>query len=260
MEVSAKKVGKDDWTAHWGTYADAASRNPAQVMRHELVLATISRMLGEIDLLMDIGSGQGDFLRRAANRRVARRMVGLELSEMGVAISRAKVPGATFIQADLFNPPQALREYRGAADVAVCSEVVEHVDDPVGFLQSVRTYLKPGGRLILTVPGGPMSAFDRHIGHRQHFDKHSIAAVLKSGGFLIERVQLAGFPFFNLYRLTVILRGKKLIDDAGAGTGHGHPNALAVLAMHVFGFLFRFNVANSPLGWQVVAVARKLEP
>ena len=216
-------------------------------------------MPGEIQLLVDIGSGQGDFLQRAANAHVARRMVGIELSETGVALSRAKVPEATFIQADIFKPPQELRAYTERADIAVCSEVVEHVDDPVTFLRSVRTYLKPGGRLILTVPGGPMSAFDKHIGHRVHFNTESITAILKSSGFSTERVQLAGFPFFNLYRLTVILRGKKLIDDVKVGTTHSQPNSLAVLAMRAFRFLFHLNVDDSPFGWQVIALARRLE-
>lgn len=260
VEVSAQQAGRDDWSGHWDSYGDSARDNPAQDMRFRLVLGSISRMpQQDIRLLMDIGSGQGDFLQRAASCRIARQMVGFELSETGVAISRAKVPQATFLQADLFQPPKELGEYVEAADVAVCSEVIEHVDDPVNFLRAVRAYLKPGGRLIVTVPGGPMSAFDRHIGHRRHFDAESIGSILKAAGFASVQVQLAGFPFFNLYRLTVILRGKKLIDDVKAGPAHSQPNWLALLVMRAFRLLFHLNMNNSPFGWQVVALARKLE-
>jgi 2-polyprenyl-3-methyl-5-hydroxy-6-metoxy-1,4-benzoquinol methylase len=260
LDLSAEQTDRDDWSQHWESYAASASQNPAQVMRHTLVLSHISRLPRTIDLLLDVGSGQGDFLRRAASCHIARQLVGFELSTMGVAISRAKVPEATFIQADLLNPPQALREYVGRADVAVCSEVIEHVDSPVSFLVSVRNYLKPGGRLIVTVPGGPMSAFDRHIGHRTHFDAESIATVLKRAGFSVQQVRLAGFPFFNVYRLAVILRGRKLIEDVKTGTSPRPANAFARGAMSVFRFLFRWNFENSPFGWQVVAVARKPEP
>jgi SAM-dependent methyltransferase len=260
FEHSAQQTDRDDWSKHWDSYADTASQNPAVRMRRELILFAISRIPGQIDLLIDIGSGQGDFLRSAANCHVARRLAGFELSETGVTISRAKVPEATFIQADLLNASTALSNYAEKADAIVCSEVIEHVDNPTGFLQALKKYLKSGGWLILTVPGGPMSAFDKHIGHRKHFDTESIAAVLRSAGFSIEKIQLAGFPFFNLYRLAVVLRGKKLIEDAGAGTNHGHPNALAMLGMRVFRLLFRFNVDNSLFGWQVLAVARKTEP
>ena len=105
-----------------------------------------------------------------------------------------------------------------------------------------------------------MSAFDRHIGHRKHFNAKSITATLESAGLSVEKIQLAGFPFFNLYRLAVVLRGKKLIDEAGAGARHGHPTTIAVAAMHIFRFLFKWNIDDSPFGWQIVALARKLGP
>jgi SAM-dependent methyltransferase len=260
IELSAKQADRDDWSRHWESYSVAASENPAQHMRHNLILSVISRIPDKIHLLLDAGSGQGDFLRRAASSHVAGELVGLELSRAGVAISREKVPEATFIQADLQNPPQALRKYIERADLAVCSEVIEHVDSPVSFLQSVRNYLKPGGWLIVTVPGGPMSAFDLHIGHRKHFDADSIATVLNLARFSVENIQLAGFPFFNFYRLIVILRGRKLIDDAKPGSSRGRPSALALLAMRMFRLLFEWNTDHSRFGWQVIAVARKVGP
>ncbi len=114
-----------------------------------------------------------------------------------------------------------------------------------------------GCQLVVTVPGGPMSAFDRHIGHRQHFTRGSITEVMRKAGFEVERVYLAGFPFFNLYRLTVILRGEKLVSDVDAGNAAGGAGVLARVVMRLFGLAFRVNLLNSPWGWQVVAVARK---
>src|ERR1700739_3586481 len=139
----SEKAERDEWSKHWESYADIASDNPAQGMRHKLILVAISRMPEKINLLLDVGSGQGDFLKLAASSHIAGELVGFELSKAGAAISQAKLPGAAFIEADLLNPPERLREYAGRADVAVCSEVIEHVDDPVGFLRSVRNYIKP---------------------------------------------------------------------------------------------------------------------
>ena len=141
----------------------------------------------------------------------------------------------------------------------MCCEVLEHVDDPAGFLSRARAYLKPGARLLVTVPGGPMSAFDRYIGHRQHFTRESIRAVLTEAGFEVNEVRMAGFPFFNLYRLTVIGRGEKLARDVKAG-GTGTASKLAEAVMAAFRFLFRFNLSDSAFGWQVVAVAQKSSP
>jgi len=186
-----------------------------------------------------------------------RRCVGIELSEVGVGISRAKVPTATFHQVDLFAPPAEVSCLENQADVVVCSEVIEHVDDPVGFCHRIRSYLKPGGQLLVTVPGGPMSAFDHFIGHRRHYERTSIARVLDAAGFKVEAVKLAGFPFFNLYRLVIILLGKRLISNVKSGGERSRAGTWASLAIALFRILFQFNLANFSLGWQILAVARR---
>src|SRR5690606_32387947 len=139
---------------------------------------------------------------------------------------------------------------------AVCSEVLEHVDDPAAFLREARRLLAEDARLVVTVPGGPMSAFDRHIGHRQHFTRASIRRVLEGAGFEVERTWLSGFPFFNLYRLTVIARGERLVRDVESG-GRGPTSRLADGVMAAFRGVFRLNLGDSRFGWQVVALARK---
>lgn len=248
---------KDDWDSHWDDYATAASQNPAQLMRHELV----ARLLAEVTSahganVLDIGSGQGDLIRKLTSRLTHANFLGAEISKSGVAISTIKVPSARFLNADIFNPSPQLEEFTNWANSAVCSEVLEHVDDPVLFLRLSRRYLCDGARLVVTVPGGPMSAFDLAIGHRQHFTRKSISSILELSGYSVERVYLAGFPFFNLYRLIVISRGSKLVDDVRTGGQHSI-SYLAKLSMKFFGFLFKFNLLNSKFGWQVVAVARK---
>lgn len=252
-----ERSGKDDWSKHWRTYADVASKNPAQEMRHDIVLKNLFKLPEKPVLLLDIGSGQGDFLRKAVECNIAQKCVGFELSESGVGISRNKVPQAEFIQVDLFSPPEAVLKFVGQADVAVCSDVIEHVDEPEKFCRLLKAYLKPGAYLILTVPGGPMSEFDYHIGHRTHYNVGSIIQLLRAAGFNVEKIQLAGFPFFNLYRMMVILRGKRLITDVEIHKKSFVSGVISRMVMLIFRALFRLNFDNSRFGWQVVAVARR---
>ena len=258
--ASQPRSSPDDWDAHWDQYAESAALNPAQRMRHDL----IARLLCETDdtansRIFDLGSGQGDLLQKLQPLLPGAEFLGAELSERGVAISRRKVPQATFMVADIFQPPAALSALEGWATHAVCSEVLEHVDDPVSFLKHARKYLAPEARLIVTVPGGPMSAFDRHIGHRQHFDRGQVRALLEQAGYGVERIYLAGFPFFNLYRLLVIARGKRLAQDVETKSSGISP-AVAGFTIKFFRLLFRFNLRDSSFGWQVMAVARKISP
>ena len=226
------------------------------MMRHELVFAFLDEERIPHARLLDIGCGQGDFLAGARRRNLATEYAGIELSESGVAISRAKLPGVDISQVDLLAPPPEAERLQGWATAAVCTDVIEHVDDDVGFLRAARRLLTPGGRLAVTVPGGPMSAFDRHIGHRRHYSGERLRRALEDAGFTVDRVFRAGFPFFNLYRVMVIARGRTLITTVESGALASGGGALERLAMRGFRFLFRFNRADSRFGWQLLALAR----
>ena len=251
---------QDDWDAHWHRYAEATRENPGQRMRHDLIAGLLRKDTAKGAMrIIDIGSGQGDLLLKLSRVLPNAQLLGAELSDSGVEISRGKVPKATFLVADILEPPPALDDFVGWATHAVCSEVLEHVDDPAEFLRRACRYLAPRAKLIVTVPGGPMSAFDRHIGHRQHFDRRKIKEILEQAGYSVERVHQAGFPFFNLYRLLVIARTEQLSRDI-ATQPSGTASAFARLVMNLFHLLFYGNLPDSPFGWQVVAVACKTSP
>jgi SAM-dependent methyltransferase len=156
-----------------------------------------------------------------------------------------------FAQLDLLHPV-TLPNGQPAAGYAVCSEVLEHVDDPVLLLHNSKSLLLPGCRLVVTVPGGPRSAFDRHIGHRRHFEAEDLRCVLTDAGYIVERVLRAGFPFFNLYKLTIIARGRRFIADV---ENRAHPSLAELAAKRFFDAGFRHVRNDSPLGWQMAAVA-----
>lgn len=244
----------DNWEDHWEKYSAAATWNPAQIMRHDLILQIMPLYRQNKFNILDLGCGQGDFLAKAKTIFPEACLAGLEISEQGVVITRQKVPDAKVIVGDLLNPPIQLNEYQSWADLAICSEVLEHLDEPVRFLQAARHYLSNQGRLILTVPGGPISAFDRHIGHRQHFNRRSISDLMRQSGFVVEKSYSAGFPFFNLYRLAIILRGNQVAKDAKRSTLK--TLTVAKIIAKIFEKLFFFNLQRSPFGWQMVAVGR----
>jgi SAM-dependent methyltransferase len=255
MSVVGQRSDPDDWDAHWDRYDELLGLNPGPLMRWQLIIKLLRRHAPVTERLLDVGSGQGNFLVRARAAGVAQSYAGFEMSESGVEKSRRRLPGAEFLQVDLFAPPRDAERFRGWATAAVCSEVIEHVDDAVAFLEQLKTYLAANALLILTVPGGPMSQFDHHIGHRFHYTAKRAARTLERAGYEVERVMLAGFPFFNLFRFAIILRGSRIAEDAELSeTGSGR---LTRFAMAVFRALFKANLDHSPFGWQVVAIARK---
>jgi len=247
-------VGKsaDDWDEHWAAYAASNALNPAQAYRRKLIFELLA--LGKAPApvrLLDLGSGSGEFARDVLRERADVVILGLDGSAAGVAMAQRKVPGARFVQQDFTEPMALEQQYRGWATHAVCSEVLEHLDQPEAMLRRVRPYFAKGCKLVVTVPAGPMAAFDRHIGHRRHFTRDLLARTLLGAGLDVVDLRSAGFPFFNLYRLAVIARGNALIEDAVEQ--HALPRT-ARATIRMFSLLFRLNVSTTRLGWQLAAI------
>jgi SAM-dependent methyltransferase len=249
---------RDDWDSHWDDYAEAASLNPAQQLRRRVIRRLLA-LGNEPARVLDVGCGQGDLLAELKSAHPGAELCGLDVSLSGLDVAQGKVPTATFLRSDLVADNDVHMQIANWATHAICSEVLEHVDDPERLLARARTLLAPDCRLVVTVPGGPMSRFDRHIGHRQHFTPGGLAHLLTAAGYEVEKVTGVGFPLFNLYRLVVIMRGDGLVHDV-ARANQGASSTLARLAMRSFGLLFALGAPETRWGWQVVGVARVPTP
>jgi 2-polyprenyl-3-methyl-5-hydroxy-6-metoxy-1,4-benzoquinol methylase len=247
----------DDWDLHWDSHGAAVEGGPANIYRRRLIVSLLGGLPAGATLL-DIGCGQGELAiyLRETNPNVT--VWGLDYSAAGVergrALAQARGANVTFIQRDLLQPV-TLASGQPAADFAVCSEVLEHVDDPDCLLRNAKSLLAPGCQLVVTVPGGPRSAFDCHLGHRRHFTAADLERMLTQAGFHVERVLRAGFPFWNLYRLAVIARGRRLVAEIETRAPGANPPKLETLATSFFNAALRHTWENFPLGWQMAAVA-----
>lgn len=243
------------WEKHWQEYSESNTLNPAQEYRRRLIFEALELENDKVIRLVDIGSGQGEFLTTVNKRYPEAQLLGVELTQSGVEIAKEKVPTAHFTQRDLLKKEEIPEPFRHWATHAVCSEVLEHVDDPKHFIENIKPLLTKDCRLVFTVPGGPMSCFDKHLGHQRHFNTNKLRELFTSADYEITKLRSAGFPFFNIYRLAVIARGEKLIADVSSEKKKKLP-ITAKVSMSVFKKLFRANSTNTPWGWQMLAVVR----
>jgi SAM-dependent methyltransferase len=245
--------GKEDWDRHWDHFSLATRSNPAQALRRRLIrrlLGADARAPGAA--IVDIGCGSGDLLDELSRYYPRAAFAGTDLSDSGLKETARKLPAARLQRFDFTNPGDTPGDLVGWASHAICSEVLEHVDDPACVITNIAACLKPGGRLVVTVPGGPMSAFDKHLDHRRHYTKGELRALLEEAGLRVEEAAAAGFPTFNLYRCVVIARGDKLVDDV-----NDEPGLAARVVMAAFQGLLPISLFDAPWGWQIVASARK---
>jgi 2-polyprenyl-3-methyl-5-hydroxy-6-metoxy-1,4-benzoquinol methylase len=240
----------DNWDNHWTDYLDSGLKiNPASDWRFRMVFHALKDSEPGSHIL-DIGCGTGELVKYLSDRNEEWQFLGIDISLRGLQHAKGLSPRAQFLQCDLQRTTPQTPEYKRWADVAVCSEVLEHVDNPHLLLINAKEMMKPGGLLLITVPSGSISDFDRHIGHRQHFSSAELSQVIRRAGLNVEVIRNVGFPFFDLYRKLVLLRGQKLIKEVS----QGKISRPAAVALWVFKFLLRLNLDFLNRGDQLFAI------
>jgi SAM-dependent methyltransferase len=103
-------------------------------------------LINHADKILEIGCGEGSFLSSLKNKYY-NEPVGLELNSH--AVEKATKKGLTVHKEDLSIFSKRNHE---CFNVVCFFQVLEHIADPLSFLQNAVHVLKPGGRLILAVP------------------------------------------------------------------------------------------------------------
>lgn len=104
--------------------------------------------------VVDVGCGPGYLLKLFAERSPGARLVGLDFSPEVLEVASTVCPSATFRKHDIYE------ELGDVFDLAVCSEVLEHLDYPSKALDQLASSSR---NIVLTVPDGRKNTFARHI-------------------------------------------------------------------------------------------------
>jgi 2-polyprenyl-3-methyl-5-hydroxy-6-metoxy-1,4-benzoquinol methylase len=154
--------------------------------------------------ILDIacGVGYGSRMLRDAG---ATEVIAVDLSSTAIeyAQQRYGAPGIEFIcaNAEEFKLP-------GTFDVIVTMETVEHLQNPLAFLQKLRKGLSKGGKLILSVPLGQTSHFDPY--HIHDFDEANLTNLLEAAGFSTD-VQYRDYETCFMPRLELLAMSRDRI-------------------------------------------------
>jgi SAM-dependent methyltransferase len=98
-----------------------------------------------------------------------------------------------------------------SVDAVIACEVLEHIENEDAFLDKVHGHLKPGGRMILSVPARKSlwAGDDEMAGHFRRYEKAGIASLLSRHGFRPLEVISYGFPFVNLLREARVMLARR---------------------------------------------------
>jgi SAM-dependent methyltransferase len=146
-------------------------------------------------------------------------------------------------------------------DLAVMTDVLEHLDDERGSLNVVRSSLKPGGWLLLTVPALSWlwSEHDATHHHRRRYQATELRRLLDDCGFTIDYLSYYNFILFP------VIAGVRLSQRWRAtpvSTGRRHdltmpPRLVNRLLFRLFACeRFVLDSVRPPIGVSLIAVAR----
>lgn len=143
--------------------------------------------------ILDIGGGNGQL--SASFKQNGIESILLEPMEDGVLHGKAKgldkIIHGSFLSMDI-NPTSVAN--------AGLFDVLEHIEKDGDFLDAIFKALRPGGRLMITVPAYQFlySYFDKRVGHYRRYSLRNLAEKLAQSGFKIERKTYLFFmlPFF----------------------------------------------------------------
>jgi SAM-dependent methyltransferase len=132
-----------------------ASRNPTRrwlhTSRRDWIEDALRRAAaaGPAGSAIEVGPGSGVYLPLLCE--LFERVTALDVEPQFLVQAerlRADHPNMDVVAADVADP----RLPSGAYDLALCSEVIEHVEDSRPALRALRRLLRPGGTLVLSTP------------------------------------------------------------------------------------------------------------
>ena len=139
--------------------------------------------------VLDIGCGTGTL----ANHVDSTRYLGVDQDEESIAIAKNLFPAHRFLTIAEFAQSQNEKQFERIIGLAV----IEHVEDPQKWLAWLRTFLKPGGQVVLTTPHPSvrwLHEFGARIGlfsgegareHRELINRRQMIQLAQTSGFRI---------------------------------------------------------------------------
>src|SRR5262245_44827544 len=144
--------------------------------------------------VLEVGCGSGNVLEVLQEVCARGRLTGSELYEEGLAFAAERVR-CRLVTADVYDMP-----FGPEFDLVGLFDVLEHLPDDRRALRCLARALRPGGRLVLTVPAHASlwSHVDVASGHYRRYSPAALRAALEQAGFRVESLTQFMAPLFPL--------------------------------------------------------------
>jgi ubiquinone/menaquinone biosynthesis C-methylase UbiE len=131
------------------------------------------------DSILDVGAGEGFTLEMFRKNKIGKKIEGIEYMDDAFILAKQLHPKVSIKKGNIYELPYK----RDSFDIVVCTEVLEHLDDPGKALQELKRVTKK--YLVVSVPNEPLFTIQRflrgknmlklgdHPEHLQHWKSES---------------------------------------------------------------------------------------
>lgn len=153
--------------------------------------------------VLDAGCGEGFTMGKLAKFKIGEKIEGIEYSKETILLGKKLFPNLTFKEGSVYDMPYKNDSF----DLVVCTEVLEHLSDPVKALREALRVSKK--YTLFSVPNEPffmlgnflrgknLSRLGNDPGHINHWTIISFLSFLKKNGLKIKKVKLP-FPWIMI--------------------------------------------------------------
>jgi len=139
---------------------------------------------------LDVGCGLGDMLRFRENT------VGVDINQLNVQYCTSMGLDAHLMEPDVLPFPD------GSFDSVLLDNVLEHIAKPGALLKEIRRVLKPGGNLVIGVPG--VLGMQSDLDHKVFYSEEALQSLANKMSFKVEHIFYA--PLWCSHFLSQVIR------------------------------------------------------
>lgn len=240
--MTETKFDTDEFTF---AYPDGIEKNYWNLARNKTILNTINKF-PNIKLL-DVGAGRGIVTDFLFHHNI--QINGVELGKT-TPISNSNVP--IYYNTDALQISNEISEQYNAISLF---DVIEHIEDPMKFINNLLLNFKNVEYLIITVPARKelWTNFDEYYKHFKRYDLEMLSHEMKALDFEVVENRYFFHSLYALIRVSNFLTKKREIK-------FNVPKGIAKIFHSVFGQLFyleKFFIPKYIYGSSIICIAKK---
>jgi SAM-dependent methyltransferase len=181
--------------------------------------------------IAEVGCGNG-LVQRYLEDHYGISVAGFDLNELALKQSYSRTSPLY-----CYDIHQRAAHLKSEFDLVLLFDVLEHIQDANGFLESIKHHMTDSGRLLINVPAHQFlySEYDRAAGHVRRYSSSYLTKTSEASGFRVSSSTYWGVPLIPLLLLrkavVAFRRSEQEIISAGFDPGpRGLNSALMFLA------------------------------